>query len=333
MELYTKRLILRPWREEDASELYTYAKDEHVGPPAGWPPHTSVENSQEIIRTVLSAPYTYAVVLRTTGKPVGSIGLMIGNASKLTESDREAEIGYWIGVPFWGQGLIPEAVREVQRFAFEELGMEKLWCGYYDGNVKSRRVQEKCGFRYVHTTENLYLPLMDEIRTGHETCITKAEWLADCQFRIRPAVQEDLDCVLHITQTTICEIYPHYYPAGAVAFFMKHHHSDAAAKDIADGFVYLAVAEDGTLAGTVTIHDNEICRLFVLPDYQGQGIGSSLLRFAEQKIALQYPTAKLDASFPAKKMYLRHGYKVTQCNLLASEDGDYLYYDEMEKVL
>ena len=61
MILETNRLILRPWCESDAEDLYTYASDPEVGPLAGWPPHTSVENSREIIRTVLSKPETYAV--------------------------------------------------------------------------------------------------------------------------------------------------------------------------------------------------------------------------------------------------------------------------------
>ena len=56
MILETERLILRPWCESDADDLYTYASDPEVGPPAWWPPHTSVENSREIIRTVLSKP-------------------------------------------------------------------------------------------------------------------------------------------------------------------------------------------------------------------------------------------------------------------------------------
>ena len=71
MILETERLILRPWEETDAEELYKYAKDERVGPMAGWPVHTSVDNSREIIKTVLSDPETYAVVLKETGLPVG----------------------------------------------------------------------------------------------------------------------------------------------------------------------------------------------------------------------------------------------------------------------
>ena len=113
MILETKRLILRPWQQSDAEELYKYAKDPQVGPIAGWPVHTSVENSRDIIGTVLSAPQTYAVVLKTTDLPIGSIALMIGERSNIGLPDTEGEIGYWIGVPYWGQGLIPEAVKKL----------------------------------------------------------------------------------------------------------------------------------------------------------------------------------------------------------------------------
>ena len=86
-----------------------------------------------------------------TNEPVGSAGLMIGEASRLTRSSQEAEIGYWIGVPYWGQGLVPEAVAALIRYAKEDLHLSTLWCGYFDGNEKSRRVQEKCGFVYDHS--------------------------------------------------------------------------------------------------------------------------------------------------------------------------------------
>ena len=173
MILQTKRLILRPWSENDAEELYKYASDPEVGPPAGWPPHTSAQNSREIIRTVLSAPETYAVCLKENGKPIGSVGL---HRNDLAEKDDEYELGYWIGKPFWGQGLIPEASHELLRYAFEDLGMSRIWCGYYDGNEKSRRVQEKLGFVFHHTTEGLEVKLLNEIRTGHSSLMTKERW-------------------------------------------------------------------------------------------------------------------------------------------------------------
>lgn len=181
--LETKRLRLRPWQEDDAEHLYRYAKDPQVGPIAGWPPHRSIEDSRDIIRSVLSAPETYAVVLKETGEPVGSVGLMIGRNSNLTISRDEGEIGYWIGVPYWGQGLIPEAVRELIRHGFEQLGLTKIWCAYFEGNEKSRRVQEKCGFVYHHTNENVVWQLMNDIRTEHVSCLTKEIWSRQNQLR------------------------------------------------------------------------------------------------------------------------------------------------------
>ena len=171
----TERLILRPWHADDAQALYEYAKDPQIGPPAGWPPHSSVENSREIIRTVFALPETYAVCLKD-GTPIGSIGLKLKGSTDMTDREDECELGYWIGKPFWGQGLIPEAARAVLRHAFEELGMGAVWCGYYEGNEKSKRVQEKLGFVYRYTTVGLEVPLVQEIRTGHTNLMTKERW-------------------------------------------------------------------------------------------------------------------------------------------------------------
>lgn len=179
MQLETKRLFLRPWQDSDAEDLYLYASHPDVGPIAGWPIHTSVENSRTIIKTVLTKPEIYAVVLKQTGHAVGSVGLMIGKESDLAIPETEAEIGYWIGVPFWGQGLIPEAMRELIRHGFEDLHLEKLWCAYFDGNSKSKRVQEKCGFTYHHTNQNVFWKLMRDIRTEHITCLPRESWIKE----------------------------------------------------------------------------------------------------------------------------------------------------------
>ncbi|MDR2962499.1 MAG: GNAT family N-acetyltransferase [Bacteroidales bacterium] len=179
MNLQTQRLILREWRESDAESLYKYAQNPNIGPIAGWQAHTSVENSREIIRAVLSVPETYAVVLRETGEVVGSIGLMTekGIMHSAEMGETEGEIGYWIGEPYWGLGLIPEAVRELARHAFEDLHLTALWCGYYEGNEKSKRAQEKAGFRYHHTEHNKPVPLLGEHRTEYFTKMTREEWL------------------------------------------------------------------------------------------------------------------------------------------------------------
>ena len=174
--IFTERLLLRPWREEDAEELYALAKDPRVGPAAGWPPHASTEDSRGIIRGVLSAPETYAVVLRGTGKPVGSAGIMRAGSGSAPMSASEAELGYWIGAPYWGRGLIPEAVRALLRRCFEELGCTAVWCGFFEGNERSRRVQEKCGFVPDHTEKDRQVAQLGETRTEHFTKLTRARW-------------------------------------------------------------------------------------------------------------------------------------------------------------
>ena len=88
----------------------------------------------------------------------------------------EAEIGYWIGVPYWGNGYAPEAVRALLKRAFGELGMEKVWCGYYDGNEQSRAVQEKCGFVYDHTDYHAFNEELHEERVEHFSVLTKSRY-------------------------------------------------------------------------------------------------------------------------------------------------------------
>lgn len=175
--LTTNRLVLRRWEESDAEDLYLYAKNPAIGPPAGWQPHKSVEESREIIKKVLRGPEAYAVCLKEDGKAIGAVELMRGGSSvnKLKNND-ECELGYWIAKPFWGQGLIPEAAKEMLRRAFEDLHMSKVWCGYYDGNEKSKRVQEKLGFKYQYTKDDVFVPAFNETRVEHMSCITKEEW-------------------------------------------------------------------------------------------------------------------------------------------------------------
>ncbi len=177
MILTTERLILRPWEEADAEILFEYAKDDRVGPITGWNTHKSPEESLEVIRNILSKPETYAVCLKEDGKPIGDISIMTGEDGNLPLGEKEAELGFWLGVPYWGRGIIPEAVRECTRHAFLDMGMETLWCCYFDGNDKSRRVQEKCGFTYHHTNEDVYLRLLDEHRREHVTRLAKEDWL------------------------------------------------------------------------------------------------------------------------------------------------------------
>ena len=149
--LETERLTLRAWAETDAESLYSYAKDPDIGPVAGWPAHRSKEESLNTIRHVLNGKECYAICERGSNNPIGSIELKLNGHTDMTDRDDECELGYWLG-------------------------------GYYDGNLKSKRVQEKVGFVYHHTCDEVPVPLMHEVRVGHVNVLTKSRWqnLAAC---------------------------------------------------------------------------------------------------------------------------------------------------------
>ena len=176
MTLQTERLTLRRWEETDAESLYEYASDPDVGPIAGWPPHKSIEESREVIRNVFCGAECYAICEKGSGKAIGAIELKLNGHTDMTEKNDECELGYWLGKPFWGRGYMPEAAEEMLRHGFEDLGMNIIWCGYYDGNSKSERVQEKVGFLYHHTCSEVPVQLMNEVRVGHTNYLTRKQW-------------------------------------------------------------------------------------------------------------------------------------------------------------
>ncbi len=176
--LQTKRLLLRVWRETDAADLYRYASDPQIGPLAGWAPHTDVEESRQIIRLFLSEEETYAVVLRQSGHAIGCIDLKPAGRSNLALLPNEAELGYWLGRPYWGHGLMPEAAQALLRYGFCELGLERIWCSSLAYNHNSLRVQQKCGFVHHHEVSHVYQPLLHAYCDKRYACLTYADWLA-----------------------------------------------------------------------------------------------------------------------------------------------------------
>ena len=138
------------------------------------------------------------------------------------------------------------------------------------------------------------------------------------------------EAVRNIVRTTINAIYPHYYPAGAVRFFLEHHSDEKIISDIRAGKVWLLLTDEDVPAGTVTVDGNDIGRLFVLPGYQGKGFGGKLLRFAEEKVFAEYDEAVLDSSLPAKQIYLKKGY-IPQDYHIIDAFGDQLCFDSMLK--
>ena len=146
----TERLILRPFRQDDLQDFYEYASVEGVGEMAGWQHHGNIEKSQEILEHFIKEDKTFAIVFKGNGKVIGSLGVeTYGMEAALTEFTdyRGREIGYVLSKDYWGQGLMPEAVKAVIDYLFHDLDLDFLTCGYYDFNNPSKRVQEKCGFK------------------------------------------------------------------------------------------------------------------------------------------------------------------------------------------
>lgn len=146
-------------------------------------------------------------------------------------------------------------------------------------------------------------------------------------IKARPA---DLSIVGSLTRRTILAVYPHYYPQGVVDFFTGWHHDSRILPDIQAGEVYL-LWEEGEAVGTVTLHGDEITRLYVPPEYQGHGYGRALLDFAESAIGAAYGKIRLEASLPAQLIYWRRGYRVVDVLAEKESGGDVLCWIIMEK--
>ncbi len=174
--LRTERLILRPWRMSDLDDLYEYASVEGVGEMAGWPHHTDKEVSRTILQNFINEKKTFA--LEYEGKVIGSLGVERYAEQKYPELAglRCREIGYVLSRDYWGKGLMPEAVREVIRWLFEEQGLDAILCGHFNWNAQSARVQEKCGFR--HYGNGVYRTHMDTEEPETVNILTREDWLA-----------------------------------------------------------------------------------------------------------------------------------------------------------
>ena len=172
--LRTERLILRAWRQEDLDDFYEYAKVDGVGQMAGWKPHESKTESQEILKMFIDGKRDFAIEYQ--GKVIGSLGINNYKEKEFKEFDdlKCREIGFALSKDYWGLGLMPEAVREVIRYLFEDVGLDVILCGHFLWNKQSERVQEKCGFK--HYKYNQYKTLMGTIEEHEAKILRREDW-------------------------------------------------------------------------------------------------------------------------------------------------------------
>lgn len=146
--LETPRLLLRPWAWGDLYDFYEYASNPRIGPRAGWPPHRTLSDTRSALSRFISGNEVRALELKSQRKVIGSIGV---HADKRRPAGKAREIGFVLSEPYWGQGLMPEAVRAVLTHLFLEEGVDVVSCSHYPNNLQSRAVIEKCGFQYEGT--------------------------------------------------------------------------------------------------------------------------------------------------------------------------------------
>ncbi|MCL2675369.1 MAG: GNAT family N-acetyltransferase [Firmicutes bacterium] len=146
--LETQRLILRLFTKGDLDDMYEYASVDGVGEAAGWKHHESKDESQTILDKFIKNGDVYAIILKETGKVIGSVGIHKGIFNEKLGAKNPFEIGYALGMPYWGHSLATEATKAAIKYAFEGLSADLLWCGHYLQNARSKRVIEKCGFAY-----------------------------------------------------------------------------------------------------------------------------------------------------------------------------------------
>lgn len=154
VELTTERLTLRPWRQGDLQDFFEYACVDGVGQMAGWLPHKEPADTQKILDGFIGKKKTFA--LEYQGKVIGSLGIEAYDDQEIPQLDdlKCRALGFVLSKAYWGMGLMPEAVREVIRWLFEDQKLDAIICAHFDWNAQSARVQSKCGFHFL--TEGTY---------------------------------------------------------------------------------------------------------------------------------------------------------------------------------
>ena len=132
-------------------DFYDYAKDEEVGPRAGWEAHTSIEETKKILGHFIKSQNIFALEDKATGRAIGSFGFheILPSLKPYFLDYFGWEIGYVLNRSYWNLGLMTEALEAVIDVFFNSYGLDFFVCGHFEGNEASKRVIEKTGFNYL----------------------------------------------------------------------------------------------------------------------------------------------------------------------------------------
>jgi len=147
-ELRTARLHLRSFAREDVPAIVRLAGANEIASTTLNIPHPYAEDDAQSFIAKATEEFhagrsvAFAISILSAGELCGAVGLHIADAH------RHAELGYWIGVPFWGRGFATEAASAAVAFGFETLRLHRIYAHHFAGNTASQRVLEKIGMRH-----------------------------------------------------------------------------------------------------------------------------------------------------------------------------------------
>ncbi|MCL2521955.1 MAG: GNAT family N-acetyltransferase [Erysipelotrichales bacterium] len=144
MRLETERLLIRPLKRTDCSDMYEYTSDFEVANRAGWVSHLTIKQTKNFVRGLRQKKETHGIILKTENKLIGTISLYKENFRR---NHFTLELGYSLNRHYWGQGIIPEACQRVISYCFEETICEVIMALCEPANTNSIQVLEKCGFK------------------------------------------------------------------------------------------------------------------------------------------------------------------------------------------
>lgn len=160
--LESKRLILRPWKISDLDDLHELTSNKEVASLAGFNVKNNKMDTLNILEQFIidSSNSLWAIELKSLNKVIGWVEL-----HKFLEKMNKdwKEIGFALSQKYWGQALMPEAVKEVLNYGFKEEKVDSIVCLHFINNIRSKRVIEKCGFKYAKKSDDKIYYLLNKV--------------------------------------------------------------------------------------------------------------------------------------------------------------------------
>ena len=259
----TKRLLLRPFQENDAEAFFACCQNPNLGNNAGWAPHKTLNESREILHSAfIGQEGIWAVTLKDTQQLIASIGIV---PDPKRENPQVRMLGYWLDEPYWGKGYMSEAVQAVLNYGFNELQLSLITANCYPHNKRSQQVLKRNRFIYEGILHQAELTYNGNIY-DHE-----------CYYipNIARPTEQDYDELIQLWEKSVRSTH-HFLTEESIQFYkplIRNHYLSA---------VELSIIRNshGKIAAFMGLSDELIEMLFVHPDEQGKGSGKRLIEYA-----------------------------------------------------